>query len=162
MSIIVDGITLQLADYLGTNHTENEDSVVGSDTGETYPEQPLWPDRSFQLMLNLMSQGWTPTVVDVSGTSKLLTQTDCMTIQKCENASAQTLTLQHESNSPAPNYRSNAVIVAERHGAGGLTLQAEVGVTLNGTNNGSLAVSAQWGQIAFRRIGANAWIAAAS
>lgn len=53
MPVTIGGITLSLAMFRGTGHTENEPATTAG--GHTYESEPLWPDRAFNAMLNEMS-----------------------------------------------------------------------------------------------------------
>ena len=159
MSVTLDGIAIALADFLGTSHTENETATTGT-SGESYPEEPMFPDRVFRAMLNQIAQGWTPTVVSVTGTTKTIALSDLQTIQACDNASAQTLTIENESNSPAPGYTADGILFFEQLGAGQVTITGEAGVSINGTSGGSVAIDAQYRSAYARRLSSNSWIVA--
>jgi hypothetical protein len=82
--------------------------------------------------------------------------TDEGAIVVSQSGSATTFTIALDSTTDFP---TGAIIGQEQHGAGALTITAAAGVTLNGTDGGSVTLAAQWGASAIRKIGANAWIA---
>jgi hypothetical protein len=160
MSITVDGLTLALEDYLGTSHTENVNAATGTETGESYPEEPLFPDRTFRLLQTLIDNGWNPQVVEVTATSKTLAVSDRSTIQKCNSASAQTLTIPSETDSPTITFPDHSTTLFMQKGSGQLTIQAESGVTLNGVSGGAVSIASQYGSAFILRDAQNAWLVA--
>lgn len=59
MSITLDGLDFELADFTGTDglgHTETQAGTTGT-SGATYPAEPLFPERLFRAALNQLGLG---------------------------------------------------------------------------------------------------------
>jgi hypothetical protein len=97
-----------------------------------------------------------PAQVAIAGTTHTFALTDEGAIVVSQSGSATTFTIALDSTTDFP---VGAIIGQEQHGAGALTIEAASGVTLNGTDGGSVTLSAQWGASAIRKTAANAWIA---
>jgi hypothetical protein len=94
--------------------------------------------------------------VAIAGTTHTFALSDEGAIVVSQSGSATTFTIALDSTTDFP---TGAIIGQEQHGAGALTITAAAGVTLNGTDGGSVTLSAQWGAAAIRKTAANAWIA---
>jgi hypothetical protein len=58
MSVTIDGIEVSLSDYTdeqGLGHIQEVEATTGSETGESYPAEPLFPERFFRILHNIYS-----------------------------------------------------------------------------------------------------------
>lgn len=59
MTITLDGLEFELSDFVGTDglgHTTTQAATTGA-SGESYPAEPLFPERIFRAALNQLGQG---------------------------------------------------------------------------------------------------------
>ena len=90
-----------------------------------------------------------------TGTSYSLAATDAGRIVTMNNGSANTLNIQTQASA---TYPANMIVEIKQLGAGVTTIQAPSGVTLNGVNNGSAAISNRYQSIGLFREADNTWI----
>ena len=161
MTVTVGGLDIDLDDFVGSDglgHTINQPATVGGG-GEVYAEEPMFPDRAFNQMLNELSNGYTPTVVSVTDATKTLALTDRNSIQACNRATAQTITIPANASVA---FAVGTVIIFEQHGVGQVTLDGDTGVTVNGSSGGAVAISGQYLGAYLRKTATNTWIAIGS
>lgn len=91
----------------------------------------------------------------LTGASHTLEAIDLGCIIETTGSSAVTVTIPTEAVVP---FETGTLINITQVGSGGTTLQAAVGVTLNGVAGGSVALTGQWSGAALTKRGADAWI----
>lgn len=153
-TITLDGLEFDLEDFLGTGHAEILAATTGA-SGQSYPEEARWPNRIMRAFLNQQSVGFAPTVVAVTDASKTLALSDGNTIQACDRATAQTITIPPNASVA---FDVGTVIIFEQHGAGQVTLDGDTGVTVNGASGGSVAIDAQYLGCYLRKTATDTWI----
>ena len=161
MSITIGGLTFQLSDFVGSNglgHTKTQSATTGTG-GEDYPEETLFPDRVYRAMQFELSQGYTPTIVQVTDATKTLALSDRNTIQECNRGTSQTITIPLNATVA---YDVGTVIVFEQIGAGAVSVNGDTGVTVNGSSGGGVTISAQYLSCYLRKIATDTWIAVGS
>lgn len=96
-------------------------------------------------------------IVSVTGTSKTLALTDRNTKQVCSNASTQTVTIPLNSSVA---FAVGTEIEVIKAGAGNVTLQSAVGVTVNGVDGGSTTIALQYQGALLVKTATDTWILA--
>ncbi len=91
----------------------------------------------------------------LTGASHTLEAIDLGSIIETTGSSAVTVTIPTEAVVP---FETGTLINITQVGSGGTTLQAAVGVTLNGVAGGSVALSGQWSGAALTKRGTDAWV----
>jgi hypothetical protein len=98
-------------------------------------------------------------VVSVTAASKTLGLSDAGTIQACDRATAQAITIPLNASVA---FATNDIIFFEALGAGAVTITATAGVTLNDQDGGSVTLSAAVSGGYIRKNGTNDWVAVGS
>jgi hypothetical protein len=96
-----------------------------------------------------------PAQTDIAGTTHTFVLANEGQIVASQSGSATEFTIPLNS---AQAFPVGAIVGAEQQGAGVLTIKATSGVTLNGADGASKAITAQWGAVAIRKTGVNAWV----
>jgi hypothetical protein len=94
-----------------------------------------------------------------TGTTYTLVLGDAGKVVTMSNAAANTLTI---PTNASVAYDVGTVINVEQIGVGSTTITASSGVTLNGVDAGSIEIGFQYGAVALRKDGTDAWVAQAT
>jgi hypothetical protein len=94
-----------------------------------------------------------------TGTTYTLVLGDAGKVVTMSNAAANTLTI---PTNASVAYDVGTVINVEQIGVGSTTITASSGVTLNGVDAGSIEIGFQYGAVALRKDGTDAWVAQAA
>lgn len=98
--------------------------------------------------------GW-ETTREVTSASGTLAATDAGGLIKMNRGSAQTLNIPANASVAIP---VDDAISAQQIGAGVLTIDAPTGVTLNGVDGGSAAITRRYGAVTLTKIATDAWV----
>ncbi len=96
-----------------------------------------------------------PTQTDIAGTTHTFTLANEGQIVASQSGSATVFTIPLNTTAA---FAVGSIIGIEQHGAGVLTVTATAGVTLNGVDGASEAVTVRWGAAAIRKISTNGWV----
>ncbi len=115
-----------------------------------------WTNRTMaQLLTDVGASALRPTQTDIAGTTHTLTTANEGQIVASQSGSATVFTVPLNS---AQAFTVGSIVGVEQQGAGVLTITATSGVTLNGVDGASKAITGQWKAAALRKVSTNGWV----
>jgi hypothetical protein len=104
--------------------------------------------------LEILASPLRPAQTDIAGTTHTFALTNEGQILASQSGDPTEFSIPLDSSVAFP---VGAIVGAQQQGAGVLTIKAVAGVTLNGVDGGSKAITVQWGAVAIQKLSTNGW-----